>query len=533
MKPSPPHGAGRLVLTLIAQSSISKVLGNTLKRNAEGAEKSESIERSALIPLSKAHYLPESTGKKAARLGRLIEAGYDIPDGFVVTREILDRTRTSIDAPLLNSAEVQMFNRLWKKLRTTRVAVRSSGTNEDCEDSILAGAHESVLDISRNSLISAIKRVYHALDSDLTAAETRHTGLPQAGACSYPEAVIVQKMVRAEFAGVMFTEHPETTGTMMIEMVGGPCEKLVSGKITPKTYIFGKLTGEMLVDKSVVNTAAKVALEPLLSLGRELEAMFEQPQTIEWAYARGRFYLLHSRDITRSIAGGACVKNLAESERLKLLQNLLGRRHRIRKNQQLDPAEAVYVRNELSERLPRPTPLSADLMQRMWSAGGSTDLASQDLDIPYTVHHRSAPLFSTIFGWVYVNKLEQKRRFGKTPGARTVLRLARNAESIQAHFQDEFLPRFKSTMIERNAIAMERLSVEAAAELSGKWMQRFVKDTWFVVERINISAELYMKTALDKLRAAGIEPDRYLCAHEKTVFSNAISSLSLRFPLGV
>ena len=524
MKLSPPHGTGRLVLTLIAQSPFSQLLGNTPKWNAEGAEKSESIKNSALIPLSRAHYLPESTGKKAARLGQLIEAGYDVPDGFVVTGEILDRTPTQSDAALLNSAEVQVLNRLWKKLQTTRVAVRSSGANDGGKDSILAGVHEPVLDISRDSLVCTIRSVYQTLGSDRTAADSRHTGVQQAGAKSEPGAVIVQKMVRAEFAGVMFTEHPETTGAVLIEMVGGPGEKLVSGNITPKSYAFGKLTGEMLVDESVVDAAAKVALEPLLTLGHELEAMFEQPQTIEWAYARGRFYLLQSQNINQSIASGASAKNLAENERRKLLQNLLGRRRRIRKRQQLDPAEAVYVQNELSNLLPRPTPLSADLIQRLWSAGGSTDLASQNLNIPYTVNHRSAPLFITIFGWMYVNKHEEKRRLGKTPGVMISLRLAREADRIQAHFKDEFLSRFKSTMIERNAIAMERLSVEAAAELSGKWLQRFVKDTWFVAERINICAENYMKSALDKLRSAGLEPDKYLNENEDTVFSDTISS---------
>ena len=526
MKPSPPKGNGGLVLTLIAQSTISRVLGNTLKRNAESAEKGGSIEGSSLIPLSQAHKLPESTGRKATRLGQLIAAGYDVPDGFVVTSDILDRLLPQNNAPLLNSAEARNLNRLWKKLRITQVAVRRSAANEDGEDSILAGVHEPVLDISKDSLEVAIKTVYHSSGSGGTGADTQHSDVRQAEARSDQGAVIVQQMVCAEFAGVMFTEHPETTGSMMIEMVGGPCAKLVSGKVTPKTYTFGKLTSELLVAEAVVGATAKLALEPLLVLGRELEAMFGQPQTIEWAYAKGRFYVLQTRNITSSIGDGTSIKNLAENERRKLLQNLLGKRKRIRKSQQLDPDDAVYVQDEMSELLPRPTPLSADLMHRLWSAGGSKDLASRDLDIPYTVHHRSAPLFSTIFGWTYVNRHEQKRRFAKARGAMTSLRLTKRAKSIQAHYQQEFLPRFKSTMLERNAIAMDRLSVEAAAELSGKWVQRFVEDTWFVAERINISADVHIRTALDKLKAAGIEPDRYLNDQQATVFSDAISLLA-------
>ena len=75
-------------------------------------------EDSGLIPLAKAHYLPESTGSKAARLGELIEAGYNVPDGFVLTSEIINRRSAHTDTPLLNSDERQNVDRLWKKLRT-------------------------------------------------------------------------------------------------------------------------------------------------------------------------------------------------------------------------------------------------------------------------------------------------------------------------------------------------------------------------------------------------------------------------------
>ena len=514
------------MLFLIAQSAFFKALGNKLEWDIAGADKTDSIEDTGLIPLSKAHYLPQSTGKKATRLGELIEAGYNVPDGFVFTSEITNRVRTQSNKPFLKHAEVRTLDRLWKKLSTDKVAVRSSGANEDGEDSSFAGVYESVLNITRDSLESAVKEVYLSLSSDRSTAYTIHSTASGDEAEVDQGGVVVQKMVPAEYAGVMFTEHPGTTGAMMIEMVAGLAEELVSGTVTPETYAFGKLTGEILADGSSSQVPVPIELAPLLALGRELEAMFGQPQDIEWAYAKGRFYLLQARDITRSISKGSSLKNLAEKERRKLLQNLLGQRKRVRNKDKFDPTEPVYVQSEMSELLPRPTPLSADFMERLWSAGGSTDLACQDLGIPYNVHYRSMPYINTIFGWTYVNKQEEKRRLGKGPGAVATFQLARNAESMQAYFQDEFLPSFKSEMIERNAIAMERLSIEAATDLLINWVRRFVEETYFEAERFNISADFHMKTALDKLNAAKIEPTSVLNDHEETVVSRAMSLLN-------
>ena len=79
-------------------------------------------------------------------------------------------------------------------------------------------------------------------------------------------------------------------------------------------------------------------------------------------------------------------------------------------------------------------------MERLWSSGGSTDLACQELGIPYNVHYRSMPYTNTVFGWTYVNKQEEKRRLGKGPGAMASFQLARNAEAVQVNFEEEFLP---------------------------------------------------------------------------------------------
>ena len=512
--------------SLIAQSIVFRMLGDRLEWDSEGIDKQGSILDSGLVPLSQAHYLPESTGKKAARLGELIEAGYNVPDGFVITSRITNRTRKHPDKPLLTRGEKRSLATLWRKLNTAVVAVRSSGTKEDGAYSSFAGVYESILNVERAELETAVCDVYSSLCSDRSAAYT-HNSTPKGSLARTDEGgVVVQTMVPAEYAGVLFTEHPATTGAMMVEMAVGLGEELVSGNVTPDSFAYGKLTGELIDAQSSDTTLPPIDIAPLLALGRELEVMFSHPQDIEWAYASGKFYLLQARDITHSISSGNSLINLAERERSKLLGNLLGQRKRLRGGERIDPAEAVYVQSELSELLPRPTPFSSDLMERLWSAGGSTDLACQDLQIPYNVHFRSMPYINTVFGWTYVNKHEEKRRLGKGPGALASFRLARDAEKTEEQFRTEFLPAYQSEMLERNAIDMNRLSLATATQLLDTWVNRFVENTYCAAERINISADFHVKTALDKLDKAKLEPASYLNDDQETVVSQAMSLLN-------
>lgn len=513
------------MMFLIAQSRLFGMMSNHFGWDTLGSDKNGLIEDTGLVPLSQAHYLPESTGKKAARLGELIEAGFNVPDGFVFTSVITNRTRGNPNAVLMDKRQEKRLEAMWKKLGAKKVAVRSSGANEDGEENSFAGVYESILNIQRDGLETAVREVYASLCSDRSNAYTRDTGNGEEVEVD-EGGVVVQKMIPAEYAGVMFTEHPGTTGAMMVELVSGLGEDLVSGNVTPDTYSFGKLTSDLLDSDTGETLAPPVDMAPLLELGRELEALFGQPQDIEWAFAKGKFYLLQARDITSSIAKGKSLKNLAEQERRKLLDALMGQRKKVRRRDKKHVNDPVFVQSELSELLPRPTPLSADFMERLWAAGGSTDLACGELGIPYNVHFRSAPYINTVFGWTYVNKQEETRRLGKGPGALASFRLARGAEETEAQFREEFLPRFQSEMIERNVIALDRLTLEAATDMLDNWINRFVEETYCAAERINISADFHMKTALDKLKGANLEPALYLNDNEETVVSQAMSLLS-------
>ena len=511
---------------LIGQNALFARLGAHFGWADAGKDKTNSIEDTGLIPLSQAHYLPESTGKKAARLGILIEEGFNVPDGFVFTSEITNRTRSSTSTgELLSKGETAKLNKMWRKLKCKNVAVRSSGANEDGADNSFAGVYDSILNIKRDGLLKAVSDVYASLSSDRSDSYSSHTDAKADFGDVDQGGVLIQKMVPAEYAGVMFTEHPNSAGSLMIELVNGLGEDLVSGNVTPDTYTFGKLTGELL-DAQENSEAPPVDMQPLIELGKQLETMFDHPQDIEWAYANKKFYLLQARDITRSVTSGSLVKNIGERERRKLLSYCALSSKDAKKRTPIDPEAEIFVQNELSELLPRPTRVSADLMSKLWEAGGSTDLACQALGIPYDVNYFSAPYITTIYGWTYVNKLEEKRRLGKGPGAVASFQLARNAEQTEVDFREEFLPEFQLEMLERGAIDFGRLTLPAATSLLDTWVDRFVQETYQQAELINISADFHIKTALAKLQAAKLEPTLYMTNHTETVVTKAMALLS-------
>ena len=264
-------------------------------------------------------------GNKAYRLAQMRAAGMPVPDGLLLTPTFLTAfTASSADARRMR------LDRLWHRLGGSRLAVRSSASGEDNANNSFAGVFESVLDVDRDGLEAAIERVQASFEA---ARVKSYAATGGAG------SVLMQRMIAAEYAGVLFTRDPSAGGLAMIEMVEGTAENLVSGTVRPQTYRFGRVTG-LAFGEGV----APVDLAPLLALGRQAEDLFGCPQDVEWTYMDGRFHLVQSRDITRVLAsdGGETA-----------VQDDLGRVLDIAKD--AAPDEVVFAKNELSEMLPRPT----------------------------------------------------------------------------------------------------------------------------------------------------------------------------------
>jgi pyruvate,water dikinase len=117
-------------------------------------------------------------------------------------------------------------------------------------------------------------------------------------------AVIVQRMVPAEVAGVLFTTDPVTGNSqhIVVEAAPGIGADLASGTVTPAQFVIDKR------DYRIVSSAHTTTIPltfcqaatwtPLIELAIQVEATFQEPQDIEWAFQDGQFWLLQTRPIT-------------------------------------------------------------------------------------------------------------------------------------------------------------------------------------------------------------------------------------------
>ena len=456
----------------------------------------------AIVALNQAQRVP-GTGNKAIRLARLMEAGLPVPDGFCVTADLLESIAgNGRPTPDLAPDSQRALFRFWARLGADKVAVRSSGLNEDGARHSYAGVFESKLNVTRDELLSSLREVAASLHSERAGAYSGHRA--ETG------GALVQAMVDAEFAGVLFTEHPGSSGLTLVELVPGLGEALVSGKRTPQAYCYG-WASRLPVD----GKTPPIDLRPLLELGNRVEGLFGRPQDIEWAYAKGRFFLLQARDITCSIRDGSAPRNLRERERRRLLQLAAG----------ADPRAPLFEQDALSELLPRPSPLSASFVERFWAPGGSTDLACRELGIGYDVQESSPPYVNSVYGALYVNRAEGSRRVRCGTGPLAVFRLARSAEAIEQRFREQFLPEFLRRVRIDGVLDFDRLTLEELVGLWEAWVEAFITRDYVQAEIINVAADLYWKMAARKLAAAGIDPAHHLGRSRETVVHKAMAML--------
>ena len=205
------------------------------------------------------------------------------------------------------------------------VAVRSSATTEDATDASFAGLQDTYLWVtSLSQTLQRVRSCWASLYSVESVTYRRKRNLPEEGVAM---AVVVQKMVDARTAGVMFTRSPLTGDRSVVTIEGswGLGSAVVGGEVTPDRWVLGKITGDISVreisEKLIQHTPlpgggtehvdveeslrrapcmSDEELQALRAIARKVERHYGHPQDIEWAVERqsNEILLLQSRPET-------------------------------------------------------------------------------------------------------------------------------------------------------------------------------------------------------------------------------------------
>src|SRR5688572_17599833 len=179
-------------------------------------------------------------GGKGLSLALTAQAGLPVPPGFCVTTVAYRRETGDYRVDL---ALGQAVAEAYRELGGGRVAVRSSATGEDGAVTSFAGQQETILGVEgEEDLKSALERCWRSLHTDRARAYRRQQGVDES---ELAMAVVVQRLVDAEVAGVLFTRDPlDPTGELMrVEAAWGLGEAVVSGRITPDRFQVERETG--------------------------------------------------------------------------------------------------------------------------------------------------------------------------------------------------------------------------------------------------------------------------------------------------
>ncbi len=234
----------------------------------------------------------EEIGGKAHRLSILTKY-FNVPEGFVVTTKVYDVWRDEGQLPEEVVKEIQeYFYSPYVLEGKFPVVVRSSATVEDSEKASFAGVFESVTGInSFDGLTRGIEGVFKSTTSTRVRRYMERKRINK----ELKMAVIVQRQIIPELAGVLFTRSPNDPQNALVEFVQGSPEKLVGGEVSGRRLFLPR-------DPSKVEDPL---MEEPLTVGLEVEALFGKPQDIEWAYD-GTLWILQARGIT---TGSVKVKN--------------------------------------------------------------------------------------------------------------------------------------------------------------------------------------------------------------------------------
>ena len=231
-------------------------------------------------------------GGKAAALGELVRAGFDVPSFLVITSD-------SFSESGLNHTARDVLMQQTPALGPGPYAVRSSGTEEDGSAHSHAGQFLSFLGVAAPDVAEAALKVWRSGSTETLRAYRASRGLaPESGA----PAVIVQRLVKARAAGVAFSADPLSgrRDRIIVAATSGLGDRLVGGEIDGENYVIDRASGASL-QAPEGGVLGAVDLAALVALVVRVEVERGSPQDIEWAVEGNRLFLLQARPITTAL----------------------------------------------------------------------------------------------------------------------------------------------------------------------------------------------------------------------------------------
>lgn len=309
-----------------------------------------------ILPLSDPQADLATAGGKGASLARLVQAGLPIPDGFHITttayREFVEANKlmpqimkavdevdpqqpSTLEAASAtirhDFAKAEIPTNLANAIRQAYtalpgkhppVAVRSSATAEDLPEASFAGQQETFLNVhGESALLESVRKCWASLWTARAIAYRLRQGIRSD---SVALAVVVQMLIPAEAAGILFTANPLTgkRSEMVLNAAWGLGEAIVGGQVTPDMITIDKVNRQvlqretaskqvmtiqcdsgteersvpdLLKDKAVLSDAQA---QKLARYGMQIEHLYGMPMDIEWALADGKYSILQARPIT-------------------------------------------------------------------------------------------------------------------------------------------------------------------------------------------------------------------------------------------
>ena len=273
-----------------------------------------------MITLSEAA-AENAVGMKASNLALLIRAGFPVPPGFILTADATDGDNRSLEQWVSDARFRQEAAAAFEQIAPPAV-VRSSCAAEDLKEASFAGQYETVLNVTAQNLWESILRC-------LASKNDRHVQsylTQRLGAVAREQAIsiIVQELIDADAAGVIFSHNPVTGNRdeIMINASFGLGVAVVSGLVTPDLFIVSRQTGA-IVQKELGHKDSKVVLDregtrivettretrerfsirdeqlnELVRMTIAIETLLGYPVDLEFAYRQGKLYILQARPIT-------------------------------------------------------------------------------------------------------------------------------------------------------------------------------------------------------------------------------------------